>query len=150
MQHFAAHTAKRIVNPIVSLLVTLSLVLGLSPATAQAIDAPDPTTDCSSIVGEYTYVSNEGFGQEIPSPENTRTFAYNDEWFMGPSSTFNQHLATLSAIACETSVSYYPDALGRDHSQNSKNVEAFLDAMRSLESLLSGGMLSDRMLMLVK
>ncbi len=130
MQHFATRTAKRIVNPIISLVITLSLVLGLSPATAWGIDAPDPTTDCSSIVGEYTYVSNEGFAKEVPSPENTRTFAYNDEWFMGPSSTFNQHLATLSTIACETSVSYYPDELNRDHSQNSKNVEAFLKDLR--------------------
>ncbi len=121
---------KQSTKRITCLAVTLTLVLGLFPSNALATHTPDPTTNCSTIVGEYTFVSNEGFGHEGASIERTRTFAYNDEWFMGPSSTFNQHLATLSAIACETSVSYYPDAKERDNSNNSKNVKPFLEALK--------------------
>ncbi len=119
------HTIKRSLH----LFIAFVLVVGLFPAAAFATHEANPQTNCSTIVGEYTFVSNEGFTPGGPSVERTHTFAYNDEWFMGPASTFNQHLATLSAIACETSTSYYPAADERDNTNNSKNVIPFLEAL---------------------
>ena len=123
---------KKFTTSIFSLILAV-IIFASAPLTALAAETPViydpiPTTDCSTIIGTYTYSSNESLERPEGSPsiERTGTFAYNDEWFMGSSGDFNQHLASISVIASITSAGYWTDTMETDHSQASKHVEALL------------------------
>ena len=131
-------TTRKFITAILSLVLAV-IMLVTAPLTAFAAETPTiydpiPTTDCSTITGTYTYSSNESSVRPDGSAsiERTGTFAYNDEWFMGSSKDFNQHLASISVIASITSVGYWTDTLERDYSQSSKHVEALLKAHRRM------------------
>ena len=126
---------------LVNLLLSILMVVGLMSTMNQTVYAADetpviydpiPETDCATIIGTYTYSSNESLVRPDGSAsiERTGTFAYNDEWFMGSSKDFNQHLASISVIASITSAGYWTDTLETDHSQCSKHVEALLNDLQ--------------------